>query len=160
MTVHIEPFQPENLDSICKLEQKNFPKETALPKEQLYAILAHPDTVTYCLANNHTVIGYIILKIEKIKGRMDIISIAIEKKYRRKGWGKKTIFFSQEISKSIKLDSIIVQLNKKNKSGITFFQKLGFEINKEFDNYLTKKEKGYELRLNLTADTPEKNNET
>ena len=74
MTVHIEPFQPENLDSICKLEQKNFPKETALPKEQLYAILAHPDTVTYCLANNHTVIGYIILKIEKIKGRWILLS--------------------------------------------------------------------------------------
>ena len=32
---------------------------------QLYDILAHPDIVAYCLKNGKTIIGYIILKIEK-----------------------------------------------------------------------------------------------
>ncbi len=160
MTVHIAPFQPENLDSICEMEKKNLSKDTALPKAQLHDILAHPDIVAYCLKNGKTIIGYIILKIEKIKGWMDIISIAIEKKYRRKGWGKKTLLFSQEISKSIKLDAMIVQLNQKNKIAVSFFHKLGFEITKEFDGYLTENEKGYELRLNLATDTSEKTNET
>ena len=140
MTVHIAPFQPENLDSICEMEKKNLSKDTALPKAQLHDILAHPDIVAYCLKNGKTIIGYIILKIEKIKGWMDIISIAIEKKYRRKGWGKKTLLFSQEISKSIKLDAMIVQLNQKNKIAVSFFHKLGFEITKEFDGYLTENE--------------------
>ena len=54
---------------------------------------------------------------------MDIISMAIEKQYRKKGWGKKTILFTQEISKAIKLDAVIVQLNKKNKTTISFFNK-------------------------------------
>ena len=150
MTVHIAPFQPENLDSICELEKQNLSKDTALPKEQLYDILAHPDIVAYCLKNGKTIIGYIILKIEKIKGWMDIISIAIEKKYRRKGWGEKTLLFSQEISRSIKLDALIVQLNQKNKIAVSFFHKLGFEITKEFDGYLTENEKGYEMKLELT----------
>ncbi len=126
------------------------PKDTALPKEQLHSILSHPDTVAYCLKNDKTIIGYIILKIEKIKGWMDIISISIEKKYRRKGWGEKTILFSQEISKSIKLDAVVVQLNQKNKIATAFFKKLGFEITKKFDNYLAEKEKGCEMRLELT----------
>ena len=110
MTVHIAPFQPENLDSICEMEKKNLSKDTALPKAQLHDILAHPDIVAYCLKNGKTIIGYIILKIEKIKGWMDIISIAIEKKYRRKGWGKKNpIVFSrnQQIYQARRYDSPI-----------------------------------------------------
>lgn len=149
MTVHIAPFQPENLDSIFELEKKSISKDTAFTKERLHSILSHPDTVAYCLKNGKTIIGYIILKIEKIKGWMDIISMAIEKQYRKKGWGKKTVLFTQEISKAIKLDAIIVQLNKKNKTTISFFQKQGFKITKEFDNYLAEKEKGCEMRLEL-----------
>ena len=55
---------------------------------------------------------------------------------------------------------MIVQLNQKNKIAVSFFHKLGFEITKEFDGYLTENEKGYELRLNLATDTSEKTNET
>ena len=63
MTVHIAPFQPENLDSIFELEKKSISKDTAFDSILSYRI----DTVAYCLKNGKTIIGYIILKLKKSK---------------------------------------------------------------------------------------------
>lgn len=149
MELKIEPFLPSDVEAICNLEEELFPKEIAISKEQLYAILIHSDVVTFCLRNDIEVVGYLILRIEKIKGYMCIISVAIKKQFTRQGWGSKLLLFAKDASMVIKLDYLLLQIEKTNQQGINFFKKLGFKITKEFKNYLKAKQIGYEMKLDF-----------
>ena len=146
----ILPFLPEDLEDICLLENKSFPANISIPKEQLCSIVVHSDVVSFCLKDKEKMVGYIILRIEKIKCIMSIISLAIEEEYRRKGWATKIITFTKEVSKAIKLDALLLQIEKTNKDGIAFFSSLGFQNIKEFENYLYEGQLGCEMRLDLS----------
>ena len=90
------------------------------------------DVFLYLIASNK--------KDEKLKNTCELLIISIEKKYQRKGWGKKLVYKAEKnIYKLEKINKTFVKTTQKE--NILFYKNLNFKILKKIFNrtYLLKK---------------------
>jgi len=90
------------------------------------------DVFLYLIASNN--------KDEKLKNTCELLIISIEKKYQRKGWGKKLVYKAEKnIYKLEKINKTFVKTTQKE--NILFYKNLNFKILKKIFNrtYLLKK---------------------
>ncbi len=66
---------------------------------------------------------------------MEIISIAVDPKYRRLGMGKKLINYIIRKSKRMKLKNIALEVKTINGKAIKFYEKIGFKTVKILKRY-------------------------
>ena len=132
MNIKLRNFQFPDLNSIVKIENASFSVD-AYPKkrfEKLWRL--HPkDFIVAKLRDK--IIGYIIAYPRKDFG--DFNSVAVDKKYRNLGIGKKLVNFMLEKFKKLGLKRAFLEVRTKNKITISFYRNLGFKIIKIIKNF-------------------------
>jgi len=83
---------------------------------------------------NNRVLGYIIFWI-KFEDEGHIISIAVDKNYRRLEVGSKLVETSIEVFKKFEVKIIKLEVRVGNKGARKFYSKLGFKEEKIVENY-------------------------
>jgi [ribosomal protein S18]-alanine N-acetyltransferase len=83
---------------------------------------------------NNRVVGYIIFWI-KFEDEGHIISIAVDKNYRRLEVGSKLVETSIEVFKKFEVKIIKLEVRVGNKGARKFYSKLGFKEEKIAENY-------------------------
>ena len=128
----IRPFALSDLSRVLQIEQHSFPKSPYdwAPFVNLY--YQHPRTflVYYDKVqerNEVTILGYIIYSQDG-----HLISIAVDRDYRRQGIGKKLLDKALLTSKAKKLWA---EVRRSNVVAQIFYLKLGFRVIGEVPNY-------------------------
>ncbi|BDC00249.1 ribosomal protein S18-alanine N-acetyltransferase [Saccharolobus caldissimus] len=115
----------EDLDQIYKIERSSFDNPYPYSLLKAYLILANK---LYLIAkDNQTVVGYII-GIIQYGYRGHIVSIAVDKSYRKKGIGSKLLSSLEERFKSFGVKYSYLEVDVRNKSAISFYYRNGYII--------------------------------
>ncbi|WP_440944934.1 GNAT family N-acetyltransferase [Methanosarcina sp. T3] len=111
--------------------------------------------VFYVIKNQDQVIGYCIYHLKPafssrgFEKKAVVYSIAIDSKFRNKGFGRKLL---EESIREMKLNgvlSILLYVNVNNTPAIKLYRKTGFFIVKEVENICGENEKCYKMELKL-----------
>jgi ribosomal-protein-alanine N-acetyltransferase len=90
-----------------------------------------------------------IISLRGIKKNSVIYSIAVDRNFRRKGFGEKLLAESVKEMKLNKISSVLLYVDIKNPPAIRLYEKVGFRIVKEIDDVCGQNEKCYEMELKL-----------
>jgi len=128
----IRKIKPSDLDRILEIERASFPID-AYSRKRL-SILCKRKASGFILATIYSLpIAYLLAWPKKSK--MEIISIAVDPKYRRLGMGKKLINYIIRKSKRMKLKNIALEVKTINGKAIKFYEKIGFKTVKILKRY-------------------------
>lgn len=111
--------------------------------------------IFYVIRDQEEIAGYCIyylkpkLSLRGLKKKSMIYSIAIDKKFRGKGYGKRLLGESMKEMKLNGIDSILLYVNVSNTSATKLYEKMGFQIIKETKDVCGQKEKCYIMELKL-----------
>ena len=83
---------------------------------------------------DNIVVGYIIFWI-RYEDEGHIISIAVDKDYRRNGIGAELVNYAIDIFKKCNIKEIKLEVRVGNRGAMEFYTKLGFKEKEIFDNY-------------------------
>ena len=120
-----------DVNSINNIEN-NLPKRI-LSFDDIINDISNPNTYYFIAQTNDLPIGYISVK--NMIDHIDIISIAVEEKYRKKRIG--TILLNRVfvLAKELNISSIYLEVRVSNKSAINFYEKNGFNLITTRKNY-------------------------
>jgi ribosomal-protein-alanine N-acetyltransferase len=145
--VKIRKFLPENLERVVEIERASFPQKVAYSKshfEKLYK--QYPDGFFVAWLSERMV-GYIVGYIPNRSGYID--SIAIDPNYRLQGIGKNLTNSLLDHFKEKRVRTISLNVRTKNKTGIAFYQKLGFKILKTIKNFYRNGDDAYLMKREI-----------
>lgn len=127
----IRKFIPQDLKRVFEIENMSF--------DQSYGInmfkQLHDMGVGFLVAEKDGyIIGYVIFWI-KYENQGHIISIAVDKNYRRLGAGTHLLVKAISILSLLNLDTIYLEVNENNKEAVEFYKTFNFKIDRIVPNY-------------------------
>ena len=129
--MNIRKFIPQDLKRVYEIENMSFDRSYGINVfQQLYDM-----GVGFLVAEeNSYVVGYIIfwMKYEK---QGHIISLAVDKNYRKLGAGRKLIARAISVLSLLKINTIYLEVSEKNKGAIEFYKKCDFKVDRIVPNY-------------------------
>ncbi len=133
-----EGFENQNADILIRYSKKM--------KETFYVIKYLDKSVGYC-------IYYIkpIFSLRSFKKKAIIYSVAIDRNFRRKGFGEKLLRESIKEMKLNRISSVLLYVNVNNLSAINLYRKIGFRIVKKVKDVCGIGKACYEMELKLFA---------
>ena len=135
--IQYRPATVIDLPILVSLDREYFP-DTAWPIEQFREEIGGK-TRNYIIAEDDgEVIAYAGAFLPSVGGDGDIMTIAVNPKYRRKGIATYLIAELEKWAKSRGGDSMLLEVNIKNESAIALYSKLGYEklnIRKNYYGY-------------------------
>jgi ribosomal-protein-alanine N-acetyltransferase len=111
--------------------------------------------VFYVIKNQDKVIGYCIYYLKPafssrgFEKKSVIYSIAIDSKFRNKGFGRKLLEESIREMELNRVSSVLLYVNVNNTPAIKLYEKTGFLIVKEVENICGQKKRCYKMELKL-----------
>ena len=130
--IKLRKFRLSDLKTILKIERSSFSIDAYSKKRFKSLWKYHPNN--FILAEiKDKIVGYIIAYPRKDFG--DFNSVAVDKKYRNLGIGKKLVNFMLEKFKKLGLKRAFLEVRTKNKITISFYRNLGFKIIKIIKNF-------------------------
>ncbi|MFX0075372.1 MAG: GNAT family N-acetyltransferase [Candidatus Hermodarchaeota archaeon] len=148
--MRIDKATLKDLDEIYELERNTFKKD-AFSKELIFNLIIK-NKFFFKLINDkdqETIIGFIIV-IQDREDRVNLINLLIKRKYRKSGCGTYLLNYTlNKIRESHHINSIILNVNSKNKEAISLYQKFNFRIVQKIENYYRQKESAYLMLLNI-----------
>lgn len=132
----VREFVPDDLKRVYEIENMSFNQYYGIDIfKQLYDA-----NVGFLVAEkDNYVIGYVIFWIkQELEGH--IISIAVDKNYRRLGVGSKLLSKAISILSLIEIDKIILEVNENNKSAVEFYKSFNFKIDRLVPRYYENQE--------------------
>ncbi|MCE5214297.1 MAG: ribosomal protein S18-alanine N-acetyltransferase [Methanobacterium sp.] len=141
----IREFRRPDINRVLEIEQKSFkdpyPVNILLDIYNLGAgfLVAQQDNI---------IVGYIIFWI-RFQDEGHIISIAVDKKYRRNEVGSQLVFTALEIFKRYNITLIKLEVRVSNRGAIKFYKKLGFIEKKVLKDYYEDFEDAVLMERNL-----------
>ena len=146
----IDAVTLKDLDEIYNLERKSFKKD-AFSKELILNLIIK-NTYFFKLIDDeisNNIIGFIII-IQDQEERVNLINILIRKSNQKKGCGTFLLNYAMKKVKEIhKINTIVLNVNSKNKAAIKLYQKFNFRIVQQIENYYRQKESAYLMILNI-----------
>ncbi|MHA1240788.1 MAG: GNAT family N-acetyltransferase [Promethearchaeota archaeon] len=140
----------KDLDEIFNLERRSFKKDSFSKELILNLIIKNIcffKLVDDELSNN--IIGFIII-IQDREERVNLINFLIRKGERKRGYGSFLLKYTLKKVKTIdKIKTIVLNVNSKNKTAISLYQKFDFRIVKRIENYYRDKQSAYLMILNI-----------
>jgi ribosomal-protein-alanine N-acetyltransferase len=112
--------------------------------------------VFYVITSQDKVIGYCTYRLKPafssrgFEKNSVIYSIAIDSKFRNKGFGRKLLEESIKEMKLNKISSVLLYVNVNNTPAIKLYEKTGFLRVKEVENICGQKERCYKMELKLS----------
>ncbi|MGC9517203.1 MAG: ribosomal protein S18-alanine N-acetyltransferase [Methanomicrobiales archaeon] len=127
----IREFRLPDLKRVLEIEKMSFddPYPASILKD-IYNMGAG-----FLVAQQHNIIvGYIIFWI-RFEDEGHIISIAVDRKYRRKNVGNMLVETAIKVFKKYDIKNIKLEVRAKNKGAINFYKSLGFKEEKIVPGY-------------------------
>jgi ribosomal-protein-alanine N-acetyltransferase len=127
----VRKFNPNDLKRVFEIENMSFDQSYGINMfKQLYDM-----GVGFLVAEKDGyVIGYVIFWI-KYENQGHIISIAVDKNYRRMGAGTHLLVKAISILSLLNLDTIYLEVNENNKEAVEFYKTFNFKIDRVVPNY-------------------------
>jgi len=145
--LRLRKFIPADLEQILEIEKVSFTTD-AYPKSR-FENLAKEQADGFIVAENSgKILGYIIAYKTKGK-RGDLDSIAVDPKYRNSGIGGLLLNYLICQFKKKGLKRLSLEVRTKNKTAISFFQDMGFEIKKTLKEYYQDKADAYQMEREI-----------
>ncbi|MDD5145497.1 MAG: ribosomal protein S18-alanine N-acetyltransferase [Candidatus Pacebacteria bacterium] len=127
--INFRDFEISDLDRIAEIMESSL--IDPLSKSYLEKI---QDSESFIVAiEKEKVVGYIIGKTKNNLGK--IISLAVQKDFRKKGVGTKLLISLTKRFKRSGVKKIFLRTRTWNKKAVDFYKNLGFKIVKEIKNY-------------------------
>ena len=127
----IRKFVPTDLKRVFEIENMSFNQSYGIDMfQQLYDM-----GVGFLVAEDEGyVIGSVIFWI-KYEYQGHIISIAVDKNYRRKGAGTKLLVKAIAILSLLNLNTIYLEVNENNVGAVEFYKSFNFKIDRTVPGY-------------------------
>lgn len=129
--VEIKEATAKDLDAIYEIEKENI-KVNTLTKEYIDSILKDKNYKIFVTLFNEKIVGFIILQITD---EINIDSIAVDKQYRNIGLATKLIARAEQFALDIGINTISLEVRKRNITAYLLYEKLGFKIRRERKGY-------------------------
>ena len=127
----VRKFTPNDLKRVFEIENMSFNQSYGIDMfQQLYDM-----GVGFLVAEHEGyVIGYVIFWI-KYENQGHIISIAVDKNYRRTGAGTQLLVKAISILSLLRIDSIYLEVNENNSGAVEFYKTFNFKIDRVVPGY-------------------------
>ena len=127
----VRKFVLEDLKRVYEIENMSFNQSYEINIfKQLYEM-----GVGFLVAEkDNYVIGYIIFWIKNDR-EGHIISIAVDKNYRRLGVGFKLLSRAINVLSLLEIDKVMLEVNENNNSAVEFYKSFKFRIDRIVPNY-------------------------
>ncbi len=146
----IDTVTLKDLDEIFNLERRSFKKDSF--SKELILNLIIKNICFFKLVDDelsNSIIGFIII-IQDREERVNLINFLIRKGERKRGYGSFLLKYTLKKVKTIdKIKTIVLNVNSKNKTAISLYQKFDFRIVKRIENYYRDKQSAYLMILNI-----------
>lgn len=127
----VRKFKPNDLKRVYEIENMSFNQSYGINMfQQLYEM-----GVGFLVAEEDGyVIGYVIFWI-KYENQGHIISIAVDKNYRRHKAGTQLLVKAISILSLLNLDTIYLEVNENNAGAVEFYKTFNFKIDRVVPGY-------------------------
>ncbi|MBR4447997.1 ribosomal protein S18-alanine N-acetyltransferase [Methanobrevibacter sp.] len=127
----IRKFNPNDLKRVYEIENMSFSQSYGINMfQQLYEM-----GVGFLVAEEEGyVIGYVIFWI-KYENQGHIISIAVDKNYRRLKAGTQLLVKAISILSLLRIDTIYLEVNENNTEAVEFYKTFNFKIDRTVPGY-------------------------
>lgn len=127
----IRKFAPTDLKRVFEIENMSFDQSYGINMfQQLYEM-----GIGFLVAEEDDyVIGYVMFWI-KYENQGHIISIAVDKNYRRKGAGTQLLVKAIAILSLLDLHTIYLEVNENNEGAVEFYKNFNFKIDRVVPGY-------------------------
>lgn len=127
----VRKFTPNDLKRVFEIENMSFNQSYGIDMfQQLYEM-----GVGFLVAEEEGyVIGYVIFWV-KYENQGHIISIAVDKNYRRTGAGTELLVKAISILSLLKIDAIYLEVNENNAGAVEFYKNFNFRIDRVVPGY-------------------------
>ncbi len=127
----IRKFVPTDLKRVYEIENMSFDRSYGINMfQQLYEM-----GIGFLVAEDEGyVIGYVMFWI-KYEFQGHIISIAVDKNYRRSGIGTQLLVKAIAILSLLRLDTIYLEVNENNVGAVEFYKSFNFKIDRTVPGY-------------------------
>jgi len=145
----IREFKPQDLKRVLEIEKASFrdPYPANLLRD-IYNLGAG-----FLVAQEDgKVVGFIIFWI-RFEDEGHIISLAVDKDYRRRGVGAALVMTAISIFEKFHIKNIKLEVRARNKGAIKFYRALGFSEEKILENYYEDGEDAVVMRMDLQPDS-------
>lgn len=127
----IRKFVPTDLKRVFEIENMSFSQSYGINMfQQLYEM-----GIGFLVAEEEGyVIGYVMFWI-KYENQGHIISIAVDKNYRRQGAGTQLLVRAISILSLLHIDAIYLEVNENNTGAVDFYKNFNFKIDRTVPGY-------------------------
>ena len=127
----IRKFVPTDLKRVFEIENMSFSQSYGINMfQQLYEM-----GIGFLVAEvDGYVIGYVMFWI-KYEYQGHIISIAVDKNYRRQGAGTQLLVKAISILALLNIDAIYLEVNENNKEAVEFYKNFNFKVDRVVPGY-------------------------
>ena len=127
----VRKFNPNDLKRVYEIESMSFNQSYGIDMfQQLYEM-----GVGFLVAEEEGyVIGYVIFWI-KYENQGHIISIAVDKNYRRMKAGTQLLVKAISILSLLRIDAIYLEVNENNTEAVEFYKTFNFKIDRTVPGY-------------------------
>jgi ribosomal-protein-alanine N-acetyltransferase len=140
------------LTEILRIQAEGFDSKN---QEKLLKYSKKLRKIFYVIKNQDKIAGYCIyylkpeLSFKGLKKKSVIYSVAIDKKFREMGYGRKLLEESIKEMRLNEISSVLLYVNVNNTPAIKLYEKMGFQILKKIKGICGQKEKCYIMELKL-----------
>lgn len=132
----IRKFTPKDLKRVFEIENMSFQQSYGINMfQQLYEL----GVGFLVIELEEYVIGYVIFWT-KYENQGHIISIAVDKNYRRLGAGSKLLLRAISILSLLNISAIYLEVNENNNGAVEFYKRFDFKIDRVVPNYYDNKD--------------------
>lgn len=136
MLVTIETASIEHLDWLCEIEVKCFGRE-AFTRQQIYHLLADPDSVGLVSKLKGEIVGFVIGKIymdrKTAVGHISTIDVLSE--HRRGGIGQMLLQGVEKTFKDKGVTTCFLEARENNTAALSLYQKFGYKRMETLEKY-------------------------
>jgi len=127
----VRKFKPTDLKRVFEIENMSFDQSYGINMfQQLYDM-----GIGFLVAEvDGYVVGYVMFWI-KYENQGHIISIAVDKNYRRRGYGTQMLVKAIGILSLLKIDTIYLEVNEKNEGALEFYKQFSFRQDRVVPGY-------------------------
>lgn len=127
----VRKFKPKDLKRVFEIENMSFDQSYGIRMfQQLYEM-----GIGFLVAEEEGyVIGYVLFWL-KYENQGHIISIAVDKNYRRSGAGTQLLVKAISILSLLRIETIYLEVNENNVGAVEFYKSFNFKVDRIVPGY-------------------------
>jgi len=145
--IKLRKFSLSDLREVMEIEKISFPNQKTWSKDYFKKIYQKYPQEFLVAEIGGKIAGYIIG--QKGENKAKIISLAVSPRVRKKGVGTILTKFLLDHFKKGRIKKVSLHTKTKNKIGVLFFKKIGFEISKKIKEYYKNGDDAYLMKKKL-----------